>query len=385
MRLSRFIREHSEEILVEWESFARTLRPAASGMSASELRDHGYQMLMAIAADIDTHQSDQEQEDKARGMAPQATGPASAASLHGTLREFSGFTLLQLTAEFRALRASVMRLWLPYLDHVSGDTSNDILRFNEAIDQALAESAVTYSLHAGRARDMFLAILGHDLRSPLAAMSSAGHALTMPSIAAEQTLRVGQNVKRSAAMMTSMVNDLLEYARTQLGGKMPLKPTSADMGDICRAALHDSVAAHPRCRFDADITGNLVGQFDPVRLQQVVTNLLNNAAQFADKEEPIRLLVSGDANSVTVEVRNRGPVIPAQSLDKIFSALVQLDADDDETSRPTTSLGLGLYVAREATLGHGGSIDVISNETDGTIFTVRYSRDFKPPHTPPAG
>ena len=374
MKLSQFINDHIEEILVEWESFARTQLPGATGMSRLALRDHAKQILKAVALDIETYQSAEEQSDKSKGLGPDVAADGSAASTHGTLRENSGFSLSQLIAEYRALRASVLRLWLPQITQVTEATSNEMLRFNEAIDQALAESAVTYSEQASRTRDTFLAILGHDLRSPLAAMAMAGDYLTMPEVGTSRTLQIGARVKRSAATMATMVNDLLEYARTQLGGNIPITPHQADMKDICQAALHDAGAVHPDCPFELDASGDLTGSFDSARLQQVVTNLLNNAAQYRAKEHPVTILARGEVDAVIVQVKNFGPVIPSELLQAIFNPLVQLSIKEEQEGPPSTSLGLGLFISREITVAHGGTIAAESSETSGTVFTVRLPR-----------
>jgi signal transduction histidine kinase len=372
MKLSRFIDEHIEEILVEWESFARTQLPAATGMSALALRDHAEQILEALAIDIETDQSPREQYEKSKGMDSQEAG--SAASTHGTLRQISGFTLPQLIAEFRALRATVLRLWLPRVKHVTAETSNDMVRFNETIDQALAESAVTYSDQTARTRDTFLAILGHDLRTPLAAMAMAGDYLTIPEVGTARTVEVGVQVQRSTATMTAMVNDLLEYARTQLGSAMPLTQKQADVKEICRAALHDASAAHPDCPFEFSASGDLTGAFDTVRLQQVITNLLTNAAQYRGGQHPVIIFAEGESDAVVVQVRNFGPVIRPESLQEIFNPLVQLSVEHEHGGRPSTSLGLGLFIAREVTESHGGTITADSDEQSGTVFTVRLPR-----------
>lgn len=223
MRLACFITKHIEEILDEWDSFAKTLLPAAGGMTDLALRDHAAQILLAVAKDIESVQSASEQYWKSRGMAPDLLLPESAAAIHGALRQADGFTLLQLTAEFRALRACVLRLWLSVSASGTEEATNDMLRFNEAIDQALAESAAKYSNEVNRTRDMFLAILGHDLRAPLAAISISGELLSIPGVPPERVLKMGEQVHRSAATMTTMVNDLLGYSRTQLGSKIPVK------------------------------------------------------------------------------------------------------------------------------------------------------------------
>ena len=136
-------------------------------MSGAELRDHATMILQAIASDIETDQTSNEEEQKSKGKGPALSGGESAASTHGTMRQDSGFTLVQVTAEYRALRASVLRLWLRQITNETEASFDDMLRFNEAIDQALAESGIRYSDKAARTREMLFAVLGHDLRSPL--------------------------------------------------------------------------------------------------------------------------------------------------------------------------------------------------------------------------
>jgi signal transduction histidine kinase len=374
MRIAPFITANMEQILAEWEAFAKTQLPAATGMSGLALRDHAKQMLEAIALDIETKQSSKQQYDKSKGLDLAVTDEITAAATHGTLRENSGFSLPQLLAEFRALRATVLRLWLPQIQHFTEATSTDMLRFNEAIDQSLAESAVTYSDRNTRTRDTFLAILGHDLRTPLAAMTMAGDLLTMSETKMDTMRKTGALIKTSAATMTSMVHDLLEYSRTQLGESMPIVRRQVDLQDLCRAALHDVDAAHPECLFESDMSGDLVGSFDSVRLQQVFTNLLSNAAQYRGKEHPVMLYAVGERDEIAIQVQNHGPVIPPESLQAIFDPLVQLAVEDKPDGRPRTSLGLGLFIAREITVAHGGTISAESSLGMGTVFTVRPPR-----------
>lgn len=370
MKISRFIIENLEQIIAEWEAFARTLQPAASGLSPSDLRDHAKSILKAIALDIETTESAKQKEAKSVGMAPIVSGPESAASTHGLLRQGSGFTMPQLTAEYRAMRASVLRLWLSQLTKVTSVSSADMLRFNEAIDQALQESAIAFAAQTERTRDTFLAMLGHDLRSPLSTMSMAGIFLTRPNEGTERTQQIGARVKRSAATMRTMVDDLLEFARTQLGGKMPIVVSFNDMSAICQAALDDASSAHPECAFELKSSGDLLGDFDGARLQQVFSNLLNNAAQYREKKHPVTILARGEPDMIVVEVRNYGPAIPENLLTTIFDPMVQLSISDQQKGPASTSLGLGLFIAREITLAHGGTISVESDENSGTLFTV---------------
>jgi len=370
VKLSSFITRHMEDILVEWESFARTLQPAGSEMSALALRNHARQILHAIALDMDTVETPSQQYQKSKGLAPVAVGAETAASTHGALRHLSGFSLTQLAAEFRALRATVLRLWLPQVKALSEDRTRDMVRFNENIDQALAEAVATYSQKASRTRDTFLAILGHDLRSPLATLAMAGEYLARAETGNEQTAAVGIRVRRSAATMNTMINDLLEFARSQLGSGIPVSPQAGDLGQVCRWAVEDIGAAHPDCRFEIETQGNLECRFDAARVQQLLSNLLNNAVQYGSNGLPVLLQVAAGDSEIVMRVRNHGSPIAAESLAAIFDPMFQLAATPDQRDRPRTSLGLGLFIAREITLAHGGRIHASSDAYTGTEFIV---------------
>ena len=372
MRLSKFILQNLDPILAEWDAFARTLGPAAAEMSPRALRDHARPILLVIAQDMAQPETPREQKEKSQGRQPME--PGSAAGTHGTLRHVSGFSLLQLTGEYRALRATVLRLWLPHVEKFGEDVARDMMRFNETIDQALAESVLTYSEQGARTRDTFLAILGHDLRSPLATISMAGDFLVRQHAADTEVGAVALRVRRSAASMATMVDDLLEYARTQLGGAIPIESTVQDMTPSCAAAVEAAQSAHPGCKFTFESQGDLTCNFDDDRMQQVFSNLLNNAAQYSPPSEPVTLFARGDSDAVLVGVSNRGNVIPGNALSMIFNPLVQLVPSPTDRGRPTTSIGLGLFIAREITLAHGGSIGVESSEAQGTLFTVRIPR-----------
>jgi signal transduction histidine kinase len=383
MKLSKFITENLEEILRHWEAFAKTLLPGAEAMSKAELRDHVQQMLETIVVDLETAQTGAQRDEKSKGRAPvpegegegEGEGADSAAAKHGGLRGASGFTLLQVVSEFRALRASVLKLWLKDATEFGAEALGDLMRFNEAMDQALSESVVTYEDHTTRTRDTFLAMLGHDLRSPLASMAVAGDFLIRPEARSSNIAVIGERVKRGAATMSAMVNDLLEFARTQLGGTMPLKPQMSDLRAVAVASLRDAGASHPDCPLELEAEGDLMGEFDAVRVQQVVTNLLTNACQYRDKHYRVTLSLSGQPDHLALLVKNRGPIIPAGAFEAIFNPLVQLAPEEGEADhRPSTSLGLGLFIAREITEAHGGTIAVASTKKEGTIFTVTLPR-----------
>jgi PAS domain S-box-containing protein len=144
MRLSKFISSRKEPILQGWEDFARSLMPSGARMDVAELRDHASLMLDVVVADLKTPQSSEEQALKAHGKSPRPDGE-SYAELHASDRLASGFTIGQLVAEYRALRASVLKLWADETRDAAQTDLEDVTRFNEAIDQALSESVARFA------------------------------------------------------------------------------------------------------------------------------------------------------------------------------------------------------------------------------------------------
>src|SRR3954469_24055990 len=237
LRLSKFIAENIELIAVEWEAFAQSLLVAGQAMTTLALRDHASQILEAIALDIEESQTDLAQAYKSKGYVRIAEATRTAAQTHGALRYLAGFDLRQLAAEFRALRASVLRLWLQR-GAVDETSFYQMTRFNEAIDQALAESIGNYSDEVARSRDTFLAILGHDLRSPLSAVANSGLFLASPGVLpVGAALDAARRVTRGSAKMSAMIRDLLEYTRTRLGRTIPISPQRTNMEQICALAF----------------------------------------------------------------------------------------------------------------------------------------------------
>src|SRR5688572_1115232 len=346
MRLSKFITENMEGILVEWEAFATTIHPAGKTMDSLTLRDHAKLILEAAARDIETHQTDTEQSDKSKGLADALAGKETAATTHGALRQIAGFDLEQLGSEYRALRASVIRLWKRRLSEFTESEFEDMTRFNEAIDQALAESISSYSDAVDRSRQTFLAILGHDLRGPLSAINMGSLILIRSEALDDQHSDIADRMKRSVLKMNRMIDDLLEYAGGQIGKKIPVKPEMGDMGHVCRTAVEEVQLAYPDAVFDFEGSGDLEGTFDPTRFQQVLSNLLINALKHGDEGKPVTLSARGEPKTITVEVTNFGPPIPPESLQVIFNPLVQLPAKDPH-ARPSAGVGLGLHIARE--------------------------------------
>src|SRR4051812_9981349 len=179
MRLADFILANIEPILVEWEAFARGIWPGPA-TDPRELRDHAADILRATAWDMQSPQTAAQQSDKSRGDGDPGNGSAridGASDVHAVGRVRSGFDMMSVVAEYRALRASVIRLWRDSAPTPDVRDLDDLTRFNESIDQSLTEAVRSYTQRVDRSRQMFLAILAHDLRNPLNSMTMSAEAL----------------------------------------------------------------------------------------------------------------------------------------------------------------------------------------------------------------
>ncbi len=157
MRLAEFIRTELEPILQDWEEFAKTIFHARH-MGKTGLRDHARDMLLEVANDLESLQSESEQEAKSKGLGPDIEED-SWAEVHGGDRQTSGFSVMETVSEFRALRASVVSHWTKAYPTISGPQLEDLTRFHEAIDQAVAESLEHYAIVKEMETRLFGAIL----------------------------------------------------------------------------------------------------------------------------------------------------------------------------------------------------------------------------------
>lgn len=369
MRLSPFIVLHVDRIVDEWEKFAKTIQPAAKSMDSEGLRDHAKAILLAAARDMNTSQTKTEQAAKAKGMGPEKTPTLDqAAASHGELRHSVGFDLVQMTSEFRHLRASVIRMWVNSLEAPELDYFQDMIRFNEAIDEALAESTAAYAEQVGRSRDIFLAILGHDLRAPLQAVSMSTELLMRKVGLDDAALSYIARIKGGTRHMGAMVKDLLEFVRSRLGASLPIQRKPMELLGACREAIEEACAGQPECDPTFEFSGDTHGEWDRGRIDQLLQNLIGNALQHGSNSHKIKLTLNGDETSVTLVMQNFGEPIAADAIGTIFDPLVR--SASEELGHPSTSLGLGLFIVKEVVEAHRGSITVTSNRDDGTTFTV---------------
>lgn len=372
MRLADFILANIEPILVDWVSFARTITPEKN---IAVLRDHAADILRATARDMLVLQTDDQRSDKSEGdgdegKASQALDTASAD--HAEDRADLGFDMIQLLSEYRALRASVIRLWRESLPDPVRHDLDDLTRFNESIDQSVAEAVQSYTERVDESREMFLAILGHDLRNPLAAVKLAGLVLGRNKNLDAAAVKVAQEMSNTAEQMERMILDLLDYAVTRMGQSIPIVTAQMNLETLCRDSVAEMQAAHPSRTIRFTAHGDLSGAWDSRRLWQVVSNLLGNAMQYGANDTPVNLSVSGEGSDVVINVHSEGNPIPPDKLPSLFHPMSHRP-DHGAALRPG-SVGLGLYIVREIVTAHAGSVHVTSSREAGTDFTVHLPR-----------
>ena len=377
MRLADFITANIEPILVEWESFARSMWPEGAIAEPAELRDRAEEILRGVIAAMATDQSGQQQSEKSKGRG--VSGNESdrldhASQVHGAARVGSGLALVAVVSEYRALRATVLRLWRASKPDADLHDLADLTRFNEAIDQSLALAVEGFTKRIDASRKMFLGILGHDLRSPLSAITLVAK---LAQAALPDTSELPQQLAQivnSAQAIANLVTDLIDFTSSTLGVRLPLSPVSADLHVICDEVVREMRAAHAGRSIRVKVSGDLAGTWDPHRIRQLVANLLGNALQHGSPSDPVDLTADGtDPQTVVITVHNTGEPIPAEILPTIFDPLVRAPSLVQHR-RPAGSIGLGLYIVREVASAHGGTAQITSSAAQGTTAIIRLPR-----------
>lgn len=371
MRLADFILRDMQAILEQWDAFAGTRFPAATAMTPPALRDHAKQILEAVAKDLSASQTAAAQAAKSMGRAPQPIDALeTAAQTHGFLRAQSGFDIKQMASEYRALRAGVLRLWTGACQPEPPDL-DDMIRFNEAIDQALAESISFFSDKVDESRNLLLGMLGHDMRTPLQSIQLTAFYLGQLN-AGETVSKAASRLINSGARMKALLDELVEFNRAKLGLGIQMAPSSMDVSELFADELEELRAAHPDRELVLEVSGDTKGSWDGPRLQRLLGNLVVNALKYGFKDTPVFVAVAGEKDALRFEVRNTGPTIEQSALEQLFAPL-QRGQHGESKYDPDAGLGLGLYIAREIANAHGGEIKAHSEGTE-IVFAVRLPR-----------
>ncbi|HEX9306850.1 MAG TPA: HAMP domain-containing sensor histidine kinase [Anaeromyxobacter sp.] len=221
-----------------------------------------------------------------------------------------------------------------------------------------------------RAVDTILGIVGHDLRNPLGAVHMSAALLQKRGGLEGWQARTVERMRSSAGRMGRIIADLLTYTRTRLGTGIPIQRREADLGAVVGRVVDELRAANPDREIVVSPEGDLAGNWDPDRLEQVASNLVSNAVDHGDPGTAVRVRITGDADEVVLTVENTGPGMPPEVLAHVFEPFSR---PPDERSRKASGLGLGLFISREIVRGHGGEIFARADESE-TAVTVRLPR-----------
>jgi signal transduction histidine kinase len=226
MELAPFIRSNEDVIVAEWEAFAHAYVPSAAHMDRSALRDHIRGLLRFIADDLETSETERERSEKAKGRGPKEGGACdSAAETHAALRFSGGFDTIEMISEFRALRASVIKLWRSeWAKADAADILPDLLRFNEAIDQVMTESLGRFTEKLTRSGSLFVGTLVDDFQSPLAVLHDSAQALLATRNLDDEQVKLVSRIETSASLANRLVSELVAAVRSLLNEDLPVAP-----------------------------------------------------------------------------------------------------------------------------------------------------------------
>jgi signal transduction histidine kinase len=279
------------------------------------------------------------------------------AGTHDQARVFQGYDLGAVDFVFKPIEPHVIRS--------KAGVFFELWRQKKRLARELAERTETL-----RHNELFVAILGHDLRGPLSA-------ITMSAMVAERkatdeaTRRSASRILASARHMGRMIGDLLDLTRTRLGGGMPLDLDTVDVAAAVAQTVDEARLAAPDVEIAFTTSGQAQATADPDRIRQLVGNLLGNAVTHGDRTAPVRVTLQADdpAAAIRITVANAG-AIPAEVLPRLFDPF---RARADRTGRGS-GLGLGLYIVRQIARAHGGDVEARSDPASGTAFTVTIAR-----------
>ncbi len=217
--------------------------------------------------------------------------------------------------------------------------------------------------------EIFISVLGHDLRTPLSAVMN-GSELIQKLSDEKKVGDVARRIQCSADRMKKMVDQLLDVAKIRSGG-MVLSKTAGNFRDVGERIISEMEHVAPDCDIRFDCQGNTEGNFDPDRLAQILANLVSNAVQHGESGCPVNVCIDGQASDkVCIRVQNQG-VMPSDIMEEVFKPYYS--AGDKLASR--SGLGLGLYIVKEFVEAHDGKVSVDSEPARGTVFEVTLPRE----------
>jgi signal transduction histidine kinase len=225
-----------------------------------------------------------------------------------------------------------------------------------------------------QSRDMFLGVLGHDLRNPIGAVLMAARRMTKEGAADSKQNAMAGRIAQTMERATSILDDLLELTRSAFGSEIPLRRSQMDVSVLGSQIVEEMRSLSEVRQIKVITSGETGGEWDQARLGQVFSNLIGNALQYSPADTAITVRIVGETDQVTISVHNEGEPIPPDEQKSIFKPLTR--GVDGGTNSRSANLGLGLFITQKIITAHGGTISVQSASGAGTTFTISLPRHF---------
>ncbi|MCY1009453.1 HAMP domain-containing sensor histidine kinase [Nannocystis pusilla] len=237
--------------------------------------------------------------------------------------------------------------------------------------EADVKSAQEALLKAHEYEAQLIGVVSHDLRNPLTIIVHCAELMLRTEHLPAPACRQLQRLRGATDRAMRLIGDLLDFTQARNQGRIPVKPVAVDMRLLLRQVIEEAMLTHPGRTIErAGPDVRMVGRWDPDRIAQVLTNLLDNALKFSPADSLVRVESDLAADRVIVAVHNRGEPIPPERLASVFEPFQRADPD----ANPRASLGLGLYISRQLAQAHGGDLTVESSAEAGTRFTLTLPR-----------
>jgi len=229
---------------------------------------------------------------------------------------------------------------------------------------AATEADLLGERRSSELREQFIAVLGHDLRNPLASVD-AGARLLQKTPLNDKAVAIVAMIQNSVRRMSGLIDNVLDLARGRLGGGIMLNRTTQPLAAALDQVIAELRTIHPERRIDVALSLDEPVNCDRIRGAQLFSNLLGNALTYGTPDQPVRVHAAATRDLFALSVSNAGEQIPATALDRLFQPFARGDVRPNQQG-----LGLGLYIASEIAKAHGGRIDVTSTPAE-TCFTFR--------------
>jgi len=364
--LAEVLRSQRNAILDAWE---RAVKADASLQTAKHLpephlRDYVPALLDTLIEALARRRGEE------RAAAAHALTAKLIPHSHARERLLQGYSLGSMLRELAHLRTQIiMAIWAR-----TSTTPVDLIDIREleflhgVLDEYMTVSAVEMEGAARLERERIVAVLGHDLRTPLNAVKMAGSLIARGQLPDQHHI-FATKIVSAADRMNRMISDLLDFASAR-SGSLKIDRTKCDLGVVCQQVVDELRLAHRDRIIAFDAVGNGSGEWDPERIAQVVSNLGANAIKYSPLDSTVHVRLRGQDDCVDIEVHNLGEPIPRDEQGEIFAPFRR----GTTQTAGETGLGLGLFIAHEMVRAHGGHIEVTSDEQQGTTFKVRLPR-----------